>query len=345
MIKQLGLDVLVVQEMLDQAGVNQFLNKIMNYSVPGTYAAAPFFDGPDTDNALFYKKSATSLIFRKQIPTDLRDISEYVLKVKSGPGKGTVFRIYSIHLKAGTSSADKKARENEAKILRNYLNGLQPKSLFLVCGDLNLYSSREAAFQVLIGNQADNDGRANDPVNKPGIWHDRSIFANIHTQSTRTTSFGGGATGGLDDRFDMILISDALLTSTKLVYVPRSYIAYGNDGKHFNKAVNSGVNSSVSPEIAYALWQASDHLPVVIELLPQTGGIPKAPSNLTAKSISSSEINLTWKDNSNNETGFKIERQTTSNWTQIAKASTNTTTYSNSGLSYLSTYSYRVKSF
>jgi len=35
---------------------------------------------------------------------------------------------------------------------------------------------------------------------------------------------------------------------------------------------------------------------------------PFPPSNLAAKVVSSTQIDLNWKDNSNNETGFKIER-------------------------------------
>jgi len=46
-IEQLDLDILVVQEMLSEDGVNQFLNNILNYSSYGTYVAAPFINGPD----------------------------------------------------------------------------------------------------------------------------------------------------------------------------------------------------------------------------------------------------------------------------------------------------------
>src|SRR6266536_796321 len=35
---------------------------------------------------------------------------------------------------------------------------------------------------------------------------------------------------------------------------------------------------------------------------------PAAPTNLTATAASSSQINLSWTDNSNNETGFKVDR-------------------------------------
>src|SRR5207244_7402070 len=38
--------------------------------------------------------------------------------------------------------------------------------------------------------------------------------------------------------------------------------------------------------------------------------IPKSPTHLSANAVSSSEIDLSWTDNSDNELGFKIERST-----------------------------------
>ena len=43
-----------------------------------------------------------------------------------------------------------------------------------------------------------------DPLNFTGTVWNNSSNAQYHTQSTRTRAFGDGATGGLDDRFDMI---------------------------------------------------------------------------------------------------------------------------------------------
>jgi hypothetical protein len=45
-------------------------------------------------------------------------------------------------------------------------------------------------------------------------------------------------------------------------YVDDTYIAFGNDGQHFNQAINSGTNGAVSQTMADALHAASDHLPV-----------------------------------------------------------------------------------
>ena len=73
--------------------------------------------------------------------------------------------------------------------------------------------------------------------------------------------------------------------------------------------------------------------------------IPAAPLNLTATAASSTRLNLSWTDNSNNETGFKIERATSSTgtWTQIATTATNVATYNNTGLTANTTYYYRVR--
>jgi len=268
-LEQLQPDILVVQEMVNQFGLDQFLNNILNHSFPDTYGAAPFFDSTYSDNALFYKKSVIRIISHQQITTALRDISEYYLEILEGPEKGTKFRIYSVHLKAGSSPSDKEKRDEEAKILRDFLNGLPKNSLFLVCGTFYMQSSKENAFKILTGRQKDNDGRTKDPLGTKGKWPKRKHRL-IQTQSTRTSNFGGGYGGGLDDRFDLILTSYGFKRSEELAYVADSYVAYGNDGKHFNKAVNDGKNKSVSNDIADALYEASDHLPVIIELkLPE----------------------------------------------------------------------------
>ncbi len=72
-----------------------------------------------------------------------------------------------------------------------------------------------------------------------------------------------------------------------------------------------------------------------------------APTNLTATAVSSSQINLSWTDNSNDETGFKIERKTgaSGTYSQIATVGANVTTYSDTGLTSNTTYYYRVRAY
>jgi len=73
--------------------------------------------------------------------------------------------------------------------------------------------------------------------------------------------------------------------------------------------------------------------------------IPVPPSMLTAISPTFNQINLAWVDNSNNETGFKIERKTGSGGTyaQIGSVEANVTSYSDAGLADSTQYFYRVR--
>jgi len=76
---------------------------------------------------------------------------------------------------------------------------------------------------------------------------------------------------------------------------------------------------------------------------------PAAPGTLVATAVSTTQINLTWADNSSTETGFKIQRKTgvAGTYATIATIATpNTTSYSNTtGLTAGTQYYYRVFSY
>lgn len=136
---------------------------------------------------------------------------------------------------------------------------------FIVCGDFNIYGSTELAYQKLLEISSGNDGKFNDPLTLTGSWNN-SAYAQYHTQSPRVRSFGGGSTGGMDDRFDMILYSNGVKNPGGITYVANSLVAYGNDGNHFNDSINRLPNSAVTQTIANALHYSSDHLPVYVML-------------------------------------------------------------------------------
>ena len=74
---------------------------------------------------------------------------------------------------------------------------------------------------------------------------------------------------------------------------------------------------------------------------------PNAPTNLVAASGSASRIDLTWADNSTNETGFVVERckgkaTNCRRFTALPTLGANTTSFSDTGLLKGSTYVYRV---
>jgi hypothetical protein len=77
-----------------------------------------------------------------------------------------------------------------------------------------------------------------------------------------------------------------------------------------------------------------------------TPNIPVAPSHLVVATASPTQLNLTWADNSNNETGFAVFRKgATGDLVRVATVAANTTSYADQGLSASTTYSYRVRAF
>ncbi len=85
----------------------------------------------------------------------------------------------------------------------------------------------------------------------------------------------------------------------------------------------------------------SEHYP-----LGNEGGPPAAPSSLAASAVSSSQIDLSWTDNSADESGFSIERSTNgTTFTLLTSVTANTNSYSDSGLTAATTYWYQVAAF
>jgi hypothetical protein len=73
---------------------------------------------------------------------------------------------------------------------------------------------------------------------------------------------------------------------------------------------------------------------------------PAAPTSLVATAATDTQINLTWTDNANNESGFEIERSPDgSTWALRATVGANTTSYSDTGLTPNTIYYYRVRAY
>jgi endonuclease/exonuclease/phosphatase family metal-dependent hydrolase len=277
-------DLLIAQEVVGQDGFDHFLSDVLDVMEPGLWSGADFTNqSASIDIALFYRHDvfsfiSTSLVSTAQ-STGARDVVEWAMEHNDS---GVQFNVYGVHLKASSNPPNPQTRLAEATILRDYLNDLPTGSHFLVAGDFNIYSnssSSEPAFDMLTGEGNDDDGRLFDPIDRIGHWHNNSSFADVHTQSPRSGSYGG-----MDDRFDWIFVSEAVLNETyEINYVENTYWAVGNDGNHFNQAINNGNNTSVNDAMADALHDASDHLPV-IATFSFPGGDP-SPYNIVITEI------------------------------------------------------------
>src|SRR5205085_9632766 len=92
------------------------------------------------------------------------------------------------------------------------------------------------------------------------------------------------------------------------------YVWFYTEGPSFLLPVSSGgANAAWVGAVRQAMADAgTGTLPPPA---PPPGSGPAAPSHFTATTSSATEIDLSWWDMSNNETGFEIERKTASTGT------------------------------
>jgi hypothetical protein len=206
----------------------------------------------------------------------IRDINIYRFYYNSPTlvnGDTAFISCIQAHLKAGDATSSPQNpidRDTMTTRLMRYLNTINKADNYMMMGDFNVYASSEKCFQNLVSHP-NLSIRFYDPINKLGNWNNNSSFANYHTQSTHTVS-GCAASGGMDDRFDFILLSNMILNGLgNYRYISNSYKALGNDGQHYNNAINaSPQNNSVPANVLNSIYNNSDHLPIIIDLLVNT---------------------------------------------------------------------------
>lgn len=286
-VQYLKPDIFVACEIQTKAGADSVLTRSLNVYGQTNYQKAVFNSSNISQtlyNQLYYNSDKLTLAYQDAIPTSPRNIDHYVLYMND-PGLSQYFdttfiEVYMCHLKAGSGSSEQNLRAQQVQQLMDFISLRPSDRNHIVCGDLNVYSSNEPAYQLLI-----NSGIGLiDPINRPGSWNNNSSFADIHTQSTRSgENLDCGSQGGSDDRFDQILVSPNVISGTdSLRYILNSYNTVGNDGNHFNASLISAPTNTLFPDsIVKALYYMSDHLPVSLKMVatyPTSNGLALYPS-------------------------------------------------------------------
>ncbi len=258
-INAIDPDVIVCQEVGSSFYADYFREEILD---PDVYSLAEFVDGPDSDNIMCFKTEKFECLDVIPVGTPLRNIGVYILRY-TGADDVPLLYVCSAHFQGSSGGRNEQARLAEANEFIDFLTEQDHSEDFvLLCGDLNVYTSDEPAYQALLENDL-----FFDPIDTPGDWHDNADFAGIHTQSPRSVQFGGGAHGGMDDRFDHLMPTPRFRDDDGWTILEGSYTAFGNDGRHLNQSIIEDGNEAVPEEIANALHEASDHIPVYMDII------------------------------------------------------------------------------
>jgi endonuclease/exonuclease/phosphatase family metal-dependent hydrolase len=268
-------DLLMVCELVREEGADRILNTSLqtpqfNFARAAfTPTQISFFD--PLQQMVFYNRDKLILIGQQTLPTEVREINHYtfILNAADLNTDSAFLEVFVTHLKSSDGAANQVARLHMIDTFVKALELIPQSHHVLLAGDFNFYSAYdEPAYQRIL--DTSNAVRMIDPIDKPGNWSDNDTFKAIHTQATRISAAGfgsGGASGGLDDRFDFIMMSENLKDAADLSYVAGSYKAFGNNGNCFNERIDHyDCDGTYSLPLRQNLYNMSDHLPVVMQL-------------------------------------------------------------------------------
>ena len=283
-------DLFMVCELKNESASNYlFTNAILPFNPNFKKADFKVSQSPATDllQMIYYNANKLTLEFNAVIPTGVRDINHYTFKLNTEDAETNpiLLEVFVTHLKASRGFDNMQKREESVDLFVRELDRIDSNSFVLFAGDFNFYTSNEAGFLKIIN--PSNSIQMIDPIDRlcpefpnDGInyfnennydstyfWNNSS-FADVHSQSTRSSQLNGdGAGGGMDDRFDFIMISKNLTTSNNLFYVANSYKTIGNNGNCYNSFVsNTNCVGEFSQTLRNALFNFSDHLPIALDL-------------------------------------------------------------------------------
>ena len=175
------------------------------------------------------------------------------------------------------------------------------------------------------------------------------------TSATLAATAGAGGVWGVafNNTTKIVTLSYPTAGGTAIAVADKVIIKIGTNTSNQGVGVNQMTNATAGNNLFVSVVAGADNGKFAQTLVTNpnvtvTAGQPNpnAPSGLSASATSSSQINLTWTDNADNEDGFRIESGTDgTTFSQIATVGPSNTGYSDVGLTQNTTYYYRVIAF
>lgn len=270
---------LMVQELQSEDGLIQ-ITDMMDDLGYGDFAHGDFiqqqsdpFNPYYLQQNIVFDQNYIRLKSQQVLITDIRDINYYKMYFNDANlvnGTDTSFlHVFVTHLKSSSGNANEQLRLQMVEVFEEFISSnLSATDNIIFAGDFNIYSMAEPAYQLLI--EPSNPVVMVDPLGALGNWPSINFaHKEILTQSTRSSQIGNdGAGGGLDDRFDFIMMSSPLMSSTSPIhFIEGTYKSLGNNGTCYNQSItNCAVGNEVPTNVLQSIYYMSDHIPQVCEV-------------------------------------------------------------------------------
>ncbi len=238
--------------------------------VRGTFTTSGTEDGSAGAQCMYYRSDLLTEVVSGHVDINTgasRNTDRWLLQLNGYTSAASKFYVYSSHLKASNTSADAQERNTGAIAMRANADALGQGVHCIFNGDYNLYTNTEAAYITMM---AAGNAQCLDPLGTANWVGSTLPFTIKHTQSPRLVA-GTLIGGGIDDRFDFQISTAECQDGNGFSIIPNTYRTFGNDGNHYNLAINTGNNTYYpadlvrSNSLADVLYDASDHLPVIAD--------------------------------------------------------------------------------
>ena len=285
--------------------------------------------------------------------------------------------LYTYRIKAKNSS-NESVYSNEVSVSNTYLNA--PSRLTASANstsgiDLAWYdnSTDETGFEIwrkiygasiytLYATVDRNVVKFTDAAAKTGVQYNYMVRAyisdsEVYSVYSNTVSVGTGLIGAPSNlKYSYLSSSQAILSWTDTASNENGFkvewkISDEGDWTVLSWLSSNTTSYTVSGLNQYSIYyfriraySYSGNMDSLSSELQVTTALPYPPSNITAVAVSSSRVNIKWKDNSENESGFTIMRKTTAlnYYIYVGEVGANVTSYSDNNLYSGVTYVYKV---
>jgi exonuclease III len=267
-------DIIGFVEVYNSESVKYSLLGVMNSNGRNFYQPTSFNTPNSLSGIVYYNKNKFEVVAETDVSVDgLRNLRIYSLKRKETTPE-IIVNVVLGHLDTGQDGEQGRAEQIAA--LYNKLEQQGHNNNYMIMGDLNVYHEDEAMFDDIL-RHSNEELRFYDPIemmDNNGAMADLGSYEYRHYHTQSTSAYNNPnqnecfATGGLDDRFDMILVDDDIISGEgKILYIEDSYTTPGQDGYHYNTYLTDGANNSAPANVIEALQKNSDHLPVYADFV------------------------------------------------------------------------------